>query len=479
MKKTFLSELGFLVIFIVFLGAITFLNKASMEANGQSSIKSDLLLMKNLKSQNLAIAKNAFQTIMNSINEYNPILLCEAGKYQFKQGKEFEGFKLYSIGRLRIIYDIGRCADKTVAGALRIIDQQSYPTFFKWVSANRPLYLKANLEAIEFFESNEEKYDQRWINPHGMRVMNKALKMTKKNQTMSIPKTEWKKLKNAIIVGQRDNFQNYEENYFIGRFGRKSSFYFKDKIVLKLARAAANGDKEKIFASILEGADVNFLGENGVTPLAWAIGAKNSAGVEILLKKGANPNIVFEKGISGIGLAIFLNEIKILNLLLDNGGKIKQKGGKQPHEFMRNAVYRDNKENTKIIKILHKHGVSIDREPKHKISYLYSAISSGSLKNANLLIELGAGKFINEKDKKLIRGRWEFVTKKFKDKLEFIELKNSLEKFGVDLNIAKKFKDKPEFIELKNSLEKFGVNLKLGKKNFKMANFLKVQRNSG
>jgi hypothetical protein len=50
------------------------------------------------------------------------------------------------------------------------------------------------------------------------------------------------------------------------------------------------GDVQKIDALLAQGVDVNTKGKSDVTPLAWAMIAKNKAGFERLLQKGADPN---------------------------------------------------------------------------------------------------------------------------------------------------------------------------------------------
>jgi uncharacterized protein len=65
---------------------------------------------------------------------------------------------------------------------------------------------------------------------------------------------------------------------------------FEDSRVVALAEAAERGDLQKIDALLAQGVDVNTKGKDGITPLAWAMIARNKAGFQRLLQKGADPN---------------------------------------------------------------------------------------------------------------------------------------------------------------------------------------------
>ena len=71
--------------------------------------------------------------------------------------------------------------------------------------------------------------------------------------------------------------------------GLKAREIFKDKKVRSLAIAAEEGSTNKIDQILAEGVDVNSVGDEGVTPLAWALLKMNKVGFEHLLKRGADP----------------------------------------------------------------------------------------------------------------------------------------------------------------------------------------------
>jgi len=83
------------------------------------------------------------------------------------------------------------------------------------------------------------------------------------------------------------------------RVGWKAGDYFEDDKVISLCRAIEADDLPRIEQLIKDGADVNALGKDGMTPLLWAFPERKFARFELLLKHGAEPNVMIK---SNLGL---------------------------------------------------------------------------------------------------------------------------------------------------------------------------------
>jgi ankyrin repeat protein len=93
-----------------------------------------------------------------------------------------------------------------------------------------------------------------------------------------------------------------------------------------LARAAAAGQVDQVATLVKKGVNPNGRGEEGITPLFWALFAGNEAGMAALLKAGADPNLPMHmKNKDGEWDEYLLvsvaeaRQLNLLKLLLDNG----------------------------------------------------------------------------------------------------------------------------------------------------------------
>ena len=103
--------------------------------------------------------------------------------------------------------------------------------------------------------------------------------------------------------------------------GRTAGTMFSDPGLAGLARSACDGDAAGVETSIRSGANPNGAGQDGFTPLAWAINCENLAGIEQLLAAGANPNQDMN-GYSPVYVALYTKNPSVLKLLLKSGADI-------------------------------------------------------------------------------------------------------------------------------------------------------------
>ncbi|MGI9451082.1 MAG: ankyrin repeat domain-containing protein [Geminicoccaceae bacterium] len=101
--------------------------------------------------------------------------------------------------------------------------------------------------------------------------------------------------------------------------GKTAADLFPNEQVAVLARAAAAGDIAAIDQAVADGVDVNAVGIDDATPLAWATGAQNKDGFKQLLKHGADPYFQPEGFYSVVQLAAGAEDPAFLEILLDQG----------------------------------------------------------------------------------------------------------------------------------------------------------------
>lgn len=104
--------------------------------------------------------------------------------------------------------------------------------------------------------------------------------------------------------------------------GETARDYFGEGLQADLAKAAAEGRVEEVQRLIKAGAQVNAAGKQNMTPLVWALTARNVVGMRALLQGGADPNqrIGPERNLHPVWLAAGQDESEPLAVLLEFKG---------------------------------------------------------------------------------------------------------------------------------------------------------------
>ena len=108
----------------------------------------------------------------------------------------------------------------------------------------------------------------------------------------------------------------------------KPASYFSTAAQIDLAQAISTGDLQGIDTALINGADINKIGKEEMTPLAWAFSKQKITSFERLLEKGANPNFKTKKvgwnngGSSVMQFAALAEDPDYLKLTLKHGGDV-------------------------------------------------------------------------------------------------------------------------------------------------------------
>lgn len=181
--------------------------------------------------------------------------------------------------------------------------------------------------------------------------------------------------------------------------------FFADTKVIELCRAIEANDLEGIQRAIDNGADVNTLGKDNITPLLWAVPENHPERMKILLEAGANPNICIK---SNLGIPwMFVGGDSVthmaarsafdyFDLVFDHGGDPKFPSGtnQNPPIFSVIEAGLSAKEKKRRIEKLVKLGADIN-QPGSDYSGgtppILAAVSFGGQYDlAMFLLELGA-----------------------------------------------------------------------------------------
>ena len=205
MKKTIVILLIILPVLIAKAQTVT---NHTVEPKGvyrEIDTKNDTRLMSLLLGPKNSDQSKLIGSIIQSPNTYDPPVLYALSKALFTSGKYNDAIFWFYLAQLRARYDVNRCADKTASAAQ--YNQTFGPDINQYAFAHLSDLEKAISRVIAFERSNEEKYDQRWINLTGMDAMNASLADKAGNKTLSKPKTEWPAIKKKTVDDYESDFK--------------------------------------------------------------------------------------------------------------------------------------------------------------------------------------------------------------------------------------------------------------------------------
>lgn len=171
--------------------------------------------------------------------------------------------------------------------------------------------------------------------------------------------------------------------------------FFDDSAQRALAEAVERGNLDRARTALAQGADVNAVGRDGMTPLFWALAKQNIDGFRFLLEQGSNPNIIvelpphFQEAQAGaMEMAAQMEDPAYLRTLLEHGGDPNIIVNEQwDIPLIYRAIMSRRLDN---VSILLDAGAKINHRDKSNATPLMQAITSRQFEIALLLLRSGA-----------------------------------------------------------------------------------------
>jgi len=169
--------------------------------------------------------------------------------------------------------------------------------------------------------------------------------------------------------------------------------FFHSPLQVELVEAVIEGEIEKTKAILLRGAEINYVGKDGVTPLIWTMIKQDLRGFENLLELGADPNQVTmlhdDPGgqVNPMDLAAETPDHRYLAALLEHDGNPNLSHERSMRTPLFTAVLRRQPRN---IRLLIDAGADIDHLDLSKSTPLHYAVSANIFDMALVLLSNGA-----------------------------------------------------------------------------------------
>ena len=171
---------------------------------------------------------------------------------------------------------------------------------------------------------------------------------------------------------------------------------FKDEQSSIFAKAILNQDLKLMQQMKINGTNINYVGENYVTPLVFAYLNRKKQSFEELLKLNANPNIYLNdsKTKSLIYKIIKDNKLEYLDLLIKNNADLNllHRVGHRP------LCYAFDENNFKIVDLLLKNGAKANLADEFNKTVFTYLLVFNHYEKANYLLSLGVNVYAESND---------------------------------------------------------------------------------
>jgi len=179
----------------------------------------------------------------------------------------------------------------------------------------------------------------------------------------------------------------------------KMDDYFKTASGKRVADAILLDDVERIGDLINKGVDIDFVGEEGMTPLFWALAHRKRNSFRFLLESGADPNRAIDRGrgkgsVSVMQLVAVMDEPVYLEIALENGGSPNSPDAYGDRTILFESIMRAKPTN---VRVLVNAGSEIDWKDSSGKTPLLIAASVNNYQLVHLLLDLGADPKIADK----------------------------------------------------------------------------------
>lgn len=165
-----------------------------------------------LNGKNKKLKTQTVDSILAKPNHYNPPVLYALSRELYNRDqKDLATFWFYTA-QLRARYDANLCLDNTAKQAVSILNSDYGPDINKYAFQNTDNLEITVTKVVDFVRTNEEDYDHRWINLHGMDAVMTGMDNDSGEKELSQPKDKWADIKKKTVDDYFNRFIEYVKN---------------------------------------------------------------------------------------------------------------------------------------------------------------------------------------------------------------------------------------------------------------------------
>ena len=162
-----------------------------------------------LNGKNEKLKQQTVDSILKNPNFYNPPVIYALSRELFNQDKKDDAMYWFYVAQLRARYDANLCMDNSAKQAVSILNGEYGPNINKYALQDIDKLEKTVTKVVDFVRANEENYDHRWINLHGMDAVLSGMDDNAKKKELSQPRDKWTEIKKKTLDDYYNGFIEY------------------------------------------------------------------------------------------------------------------------------------------------------------------------------------------------------------------------------------------------------------------------------
>jgi hypothetical protein len=175
----------------------------------QVNVARDTVAIRLLTEKTYAENGALIDTILKHPNDYNPKVLFVLSNVLFNADRKDDASFWFYVAQLRTRYDFNRCTDPSCGGVVADLTATYGPDIDQYAIFKADFLEKTIDKVVDFVKTNNENYDQRWINLEGLAVTDTSPDNKDKASDMSKPQQDWPEIKTQTISDYTNDFKEF------------------------------------------------------------------------------------------------------------------------------------------------------------------------------------------------------------------------------------------------------------------------------
>ncbi len=162
-----------------------------------------------LNGENKELKQQTVESILKNPSYYNPPVIYALSRELYYQDKKDDAMYWFYVAQLRTRYDSNLCMDNSAKQAVSILNNNYGPNINKYAFLDIDKLEKTVTKVVDFVMTNEENYDHRWINLHGMDAVLSGMDANAEKKELIQPKEKWTEIKKKTVDDYYNGFIEY------------------------------------------------------------------------------------------------------------------------------------------------------------------------------------------------------------------------------------------------------------------------------